>query len=176
MPQSFTVSLYGIINIKMTTKRLWSIAINLLILQAITGTAALYAAQPCIGLDCRINEKVDGRQTRSKKVPVRVSLNDVLTQPNEFDGINIHITGQIISIEQRTSRHGHFYWMFTLSNVNASPENPGATIRIFAFISPRVRTGDTIEVEGTYRMDYWFGGWPFENFINAEVIKRGSVL
>ena len=148
----------------------------LLIFQIIAASAALYAAQPCIGLMCQGSPLYDARQIASHNTPKHVSIDMVVSHPGDYDGRNIQLTGRIISIEQSASRRGNMYLVFTIMNVNSPTNTPGDTLRIFAFSWPRLEPGDTIAVHGTYRVDYWFGGFPFENFIYAEQIKRESVI
>ena len=148
----------------------------LLIFQIIAASAALYAAQPCIGLVCPGSPLYDARQIASHNTPAHVSIDELVSHPGDYDGRNIQLTGRIISIEQSASRQGNMYLVFTITNVNSQTNTLSDTLRIFAFSWPRLEPGDTIAVDGTYRVDYWFGGFPFENFIYAERIKRESVI
>ena len=75
-----------------------------------------------------------------------------------------------------SSRHGNVYLVLTLLDINVPPGNSEKRLRIFSFMWPYLQKGDAVVVEGTYHMDYWFGGWPSENFIDAQIIKRESII
>lgn len=139
------------------------------ILHALIFTQGLQAAQPCLGLNCAEEITLLQRSAQSTTV-----LN-IISQPHLFDEVYVHFTGEILSIEQGSSRRGHPYSIFTVSDLRSSSYGSSRTLRVLAFMWPTVKKGDTITVEGTYHTDYWFGGWPSENFINAEVIRVQSV-
>jgi len=149
--------------------------LNLLILLVFFVLGTAQASAPCIGLVCNGTPRYDVRQTATQRSVQNASVHQVLDAPSEFDGAAVHITGQVLSIEERLSRNGHFYRVFTLTDPNTGRKS-SHSLKVFSFSWPTVNPGDTIVVEGTYRVDYWFGGWPFENFIDAETIRRGSSL
>lgn len=148
---------------------------NLLILQVFFMFGTAYASSPCIGLVCNGIPRYDVRQIATNRHVQHASVRQVLDNPSGFDGAAIHITGQVVSIEERLSRNGHFYRVFTLTDPNTNRQGDHS-LKVFSFSFPTVHPGDTVVVEGTYRVDYWFGGWPFENFIDAEIIRQGSSL
>jgi hypothetical protein len=155
-------------------KRILTLSVKLSWIPVVVSAVGLYAAQPCIGLDCVENKKDEAGQITSQKASQTATVRGILANPGLFDGKNVHITGQISSIEQQPSRHGNIYLVITVSDFNA-PNRHEQSLKIFAFMWPRLQKGDAVVVEGTYHMDYWFGGWPSENFIDAEIIKRESI-
>ena len=156
-------------------KRLLTLTVKLSWIPVVVSAAGLYAAQPCIGLDCADSKRYEVGQATSQKATQHATVKDILANPGQFNGINVHITGQISSIEQQSSRNGNIYLVMTVSDFNA-PDRHEQSLKIFALMWPRLQKGDAVAVEGTYHMDYWFGGWPFENFIDAQIIKRESII
>jgi hypothetical protein len=156
-------------------KRILKFTVKLSWIPIVVSAAGLYAAQPCIGLDCMDSKRYEVGQTTSKKASQHATVKDILENPGQFDGITVHITGQISSIEQQSSRYGNVYLVISVSELN-EPNRHDQSLKIFALMWPRLQKGDAVAVEGTYHMDYWFGGWPFENFIDAQIIKRESVI
>lgn len=147
----------------------------ILLLEALTATSFLYAAQPCIGLACQALPTADTVRPDMQIAAEHVSVRDVVTHPTDYDGKQIEITGRIVAVEQAASRRGNLYVVLTVSDPQDASGGPDSTLKIFAFTWPHVEAGDTVSVQGTYRTDYWFGGWPLENFVNADRIVRQSV-
>ena len=139
-------------------------------------TSGLYAAPPCLGTDCSSDPWQEMRKGVSKKSAIHTTVNEIVTSPDQFDGIKVEVIGRIVSIERRASRNGNFYLEVTISEFNSNPRQTENQIKVYAFMWPRLTKGDAIVIEGKYHVDYWFGGWPSENFIDAEVVKRGSAL
>lgn len=137
------------------------------------GTA--HASTTCVAMVCNGTPRYDARQIATDRIVHHASVRQVLEDPSGFNGASVHITGQITAIEQRLSRNGSFYLVLTVTDPNVT-EDGNHSLTVFSFLPPKFKTGDTIVVEGTYRVDYWFAGWPFENFIDAENIRRGSSL
>jgi hypothetical protein len=137
------------------------------------GTA--HASTPCMGMICNGTPRYDARHIATDRVIHHASVHQVLENPSGFNGASVRITGQIVSIEQRLSRNGNFYLVLTVTDPNVT-ENGDHSLTVLSFLPPQFKTGDTIVVVGTYRVDYWFAGWPSENFIDADIIRQSSSL
>jgi hypothetical protein len=153
----------------------WTILKLLLAFGLIFMLGTAHASTTCMGLICNGNPRYDVRQIASDRIVHHASVRQVLENPSGFNGAAVRITGQITAIEQRLSRNGSFYLVLTVTDPNVM-EDGDHSLTVFSFLPPKFKMGDTVVVEGTYRVDYWFAGWPSENFIDAENIRRGSSL
>lgn len=160
---------YGRITYEMNVKPYILTSLGFAIFYGLIFMQGLHAAQPCLGLNCA------GEVYKYQRTAQNTTVLNITSQPDLFDETYVHFTGEILSIEQGSSRRGHPYNIFTVSDLRSNPAGSSLKLRILAFLWPSVKKGDTITVQGTYHTDYWFAGWPTENFIDAEVIRVKSV-
>jgi hypothetical protein len=107
-----------------------------------------------------------------KELPMLVTLEDLKTEPNQYDGHRIVVTGRVQSIEVQKGRRGSEYVMLVLEEESVNPSSAGQTIKVVSLTLPVVRQGHLALVQGTYHVEGRQAGRPFEHFIDAEVILK----
>lgn len=107
-----------------------------------------------------------------KELPMLVTLNDLKTEPNQYDGHRIVVTGRVQSIEVQQGRRGSEYVMLVLEEETVNPSSTRPTIKVVSLTLPTVKQGHFALVQGTYHVEGRQAGRPFENFIDAEVILK----
>ncbi|WDT74058.1 MAG: hypothetical protein MPW16_12390 [Candidatus Manganitrophus sp.] len=107
-----------------------------------------------------------------KELPMLVTLNDLKTEPNQYDGHRIVVTGRVQSIELQQGRRGSEYVMLVLEEELANPSSTRPTIKVVSLTLPTVKQGHFALVQGTYHVEGRQAGRPFEHFIDAEVILK----
>lgn len=107
-----------------------------------------------------------------KELPMLVTLNDLKTEPNQYDGHRIVVTGRVQSIELQQGRRGSEYVMLVLEEESANPSSTRPTIKVVSLTLPTVKQGHFALVQGTYHVEGKQAGRPFEHFIDAEVILK----
>lgn len=99
-----------------------------------------------------------------------VTLNDLKTEPNQYDGHRIVVSGRVQSIEVQQGRRGSEYVMLVLEEESVNPSSTRPTIKVVSLTLPQVQRGHHALVQGTYHVEGKQAGHPFEHFIDAEVI------
>lgn len=107
-----------------------------------------------------------------RELPMLVTLNDLKTEPNQYDGHRIVVTGRVQSIEVQQGRRGSEYVILVLEEESANPSSTKPTIKVVSLTFPKVQQGHFALVQGTYHMEGRQAGRPFEHFIDAEVILK----
>ncbi|MBI3802153.1 MAG: hypothetical protein HY282_00120 [Nitrospirae bacterium] len=107
-----------------------------------------------------------------KELPLLVTLNDLQSEPSQYDGHRIVVTGRVRSIEVQQGRRGGDYVMLVLEDDNAAGASSQFSIRVVSLTLPAVQRGHQALVQGTYHVEGRQAGRPFENFIDAEVILK----
>lgn len=105
-----------------------------------------------------------------KELPMLVTLDDLKTEPRQYDGHRIVVSGRVQSIEVQQGRRGSEYVMIVLEEESADPSTP--TIKVVSLTLPQVQQGHYALVQGTYYVEGRQAGRPFEHFIDAEVILK----
>lgn len=107
-----------------------------------------------------------------KELPMLVTLDDLKTEPKQYDGHRIVVTGRVQSIEVQQGRRGSEYVMIVLEEEAVNPSSTRPTIKVLSLTLPKLQQGHYALVQGTYHMEGKQAGRPFENFIDAEVILK----
>lgn len=109
-------------------------------------------------------------QGHVKELPLLVSLTDLQSEPSQYDGHRIVVTGRVKSIEVQKGRRGSEYVLLVLEDEGGAPSK--FSIRVLSLSLPAVQQGHHALVQGTYHVEGRQAGRPFENFIDAEVILK----
>jgi len=72
-----------------------------------------------------------------------VQVCEVAQNPDPFDAKAVTLTGAVSNLRPRVSRRGNPYYTFDLSA-------EGCKVRVFCWGHPDARTGDQVEVQGTF--------------------------
>ena len=108
----------------------------------------------------------------AKELPMLVTLTDLQSEPSQYDGHRIVVTGRVRSIEVQQGRRGSEYVMLVLEDETPGGTSLPSSIRVVSFTLPAVRQGHYALVQGTYHVEGKQAGRPFENFIDAEIILK----
>jgi hypothetical protein len=111
-------------------------------------------------------------QTPPKELPVLVTIKDLLTEPNPYDGHRVLVAGRIQSMELQTGRRGSEFIMLVLEEKAPSATEPSVSIQVISLAIPKVRQGNHALVQGIYHREGKQAGRPFEHFIDADTIIR----
>ncbi len=101
-----------------------------------------------------------------------VTLDELKTEPGQYDGHRIVVSGRVQSIEVQQGRRGSEYVMLVLEEESANPSSARPTIKVVSLTLPQVQQGHYALVQGTYHVEGRQAGRPFEHFIDAEVILK----
>jgi cytochrome c-type biogenesis protein CcmE len=96
----------------------------------------------------------------------RVSVQQILSNPSEFDGQEISIQGIATKVSPRTSKRGNEYTTFTLT------DESGEGVNVFTGGHPRVSEGQKVTVMGTYEKVKRVGKHVFYDEIGAKEIGQ----
>ena len=111
-------------------------------------------------------------QTPPKELPVLVTIKDLLTEPNPYDGHRVVAAGRIRSIELQTGRRGSEFIMLVLEEIAPDATEPNLSIEVISLTLPKVRQGNHVLVQGIYHREGKQAGRSFERFIDADAIIR----
>lgn len=111
-------------------------------------------------------------QPPAKELPMLVTLNDLKTEPDQYDGHRIVVSGRVQSIEVQQGRRGSEYVMLVLEEETVNPSSTGPTIKVISMTLPKVQRGHYALVQGTYHVEGKQAGRPFEHYIDAEIILK----
>ena len=111
-------------------------------------------------------------QTPPKELPVLVTIKDLLTEPNPYDGHRVLVAGRILSMELQTGRRGSEFIMLVLEEKAPSTTEANLSVQVISLTIPKVRQGNDALVQGVYHREGNQAGRPFEHFIDADAIIR----
>ena len=111
----------------------------------------------------------DGVDIDAKELPIPATIQELLSQPDRYDGQRVFVNGRVRTIKMETGRRGSEYMGMVLEEA-ASDTDPGSSVRVFSLTVPRVGKGNPVSVQGTYHRQGRFGGWPYDDFIEADTI------
>ena len=95
----------------------------------------------------------------------KVPLQDILSNPDKYDGQGVSVQGKASKINPRTSKKGNDYMTFTLR------DELGKGMNIFSFGHPPILDGQKVTVTGIYQKVKKVGKYTFYNEIEAKAIK-----
>ena len=95
----------------------------------------------------------------------KVSLQEILSNPDKYDGQEVSVQGKASKIKPRTSKKGNDYMTFTLR------DESGKGMSIFTFGHPTISDGQKVTVTGIFQKVKKVGKYTFYNEIEAKEIK-----
>jgi hypothetical protein len=103
---------------------------------------------------------------RVNPVPVK----KIRLSPDEFDGKEVRVSGQVRSINSERGKRGSEYLAIVIEETQGAPNEDPETIKVFIYYAPRIKKGSSIIVSGTYHKWGHWGGSEQEHFIEAKKI------
>jgi len=94
----------------------------------------------------------------------KISVADLLQNPERYDGKTVIVEGKIISYQERFSRRGNPYTTFRL-------EDNGFSVAVFAWGHLGLKDGLRVRVSGVFQKVKQVGRYTFYNEINAYKIQ-----
>ncbi len=95
----------------------------------------------------------------------KFSLQEILSNPDKYDGQEVSVQGKATKIHARTSKKGNDYMTFTLR------DESGKGMNIFTFGHPPISDGQKVTVRGIFQKVKRVGKYTFYNEIEAKDIK-----
>ena len=111
-------------------------------------------------------------QGAPKELPMLVTLNDLSTEPAQYDGHRVVVTGRVRSIEVQTGRRGSQYALLILEEETSKGSDPKSTVFVISLVTPPVRQGHQALIQGVYHLEGRQAGRLFNHFIDADLIVR----
>jgi len=111
-------------------------------------------------------------QSPPKELPVLVTIKELLTEPNPYDGHPVVVAGRVRSMELQTGRRGSEFIMLVLEENSPDTADPNLSIAVISLTLPKVRQGHHALIQGIYHREGRQAGRPFERFIDADTIVR----
>lgn len=91
---------------------------------------------------------------------------EITQNPDKFDMKPVTLTGDVSNLRPRVSRRGNPYYTFDLSA-------EGCKVHVFCWGHPEVRTGDPVEVQGTFaKVKRVPPRYTFYNEVECQDVKR----
>jgi hypothetical protein len=119
-----------------------------------------------------VMQGVGTAQTPPKELPVFVTIKELLTEPNPYDGHPVVVAGRVRSMELQTGRRGSEFIMLVLEENSSDAVDPNLSIAVISLTLPKVRQGHHALIQGIYHREGRQAGRPFERFIDADTIVR----
>jgi DNA polymerase III alpha subunit len=95
----------------------------------------------------------------------KVTVQQIVSNPDRYDGQEVSLQGKAIKIKLRTSKRGNDYATFTLT------DESGKGVNIFTFGHPSITDGQKVTVTGIYQKVKRVGRYTFYNEIEAKEIR-----
>lgn len=95
----------------------------------------------------------------------KVFVQEILSNPDKYDGQEVTIEGKASKVKPKTSRGGNEYTSFTLI------DNSGKGITIFTWGHPGIRDGQKLTIIGIYQKVKKVGRYTFYNEVEAKDIR-----
>ncbi|HZR47565.1 MAG TPA: hypothetical protein VFA47_12710 [Candidatus Manganitrophaceae bacterium] len=111
-------------------------------------------------------------QSAPKELPMLVTLKDLSSEPDQYDGHRVVVTGRVRSIEVQTGRRGSQYALLVLEEEAQKQSDPRSTVFVITMAAPTVRQGNQALIQGVYHLEGRQAGRSFNHFIDAEVIMK----
>ena len=107
-----------------------------------------------------------------KDPPTTVTIQALLTAPEQYDGRRVIVTGRVQSMEVQTGRRGSSYVMMVLEEIGSPSGKAIPTVTVIILDIPKVNTGSDVLVQGIYHREGRQAGKTFEHFIDAEAVLK----
>lgn len=107
-----------------------------------------------------------------KDPPDQVTVEGLVTQPDQYDGRRVIVTGRIRQIESHRGRRGGEFLMLILEGEARDSSGESPWVGVFSFTLPDVGVGERALIQGVYHREAMEAGRMLTNFIDAEAILR----
>jgi hypothetical protein len=107
-----------------------------------------------------------------KDPPITVTIQALMTAPEQYDGQRVIVTGRVRSMEVQTGRRGSSYVIIILEEAGNSPDKTGPAVSVIILDIPKVSIGGDALVQGVYHREGRQAGKTFEHFIDAEAVLK----
>lgn len=111
-------------------------------------------------------------QSAPKELPMLVTLNDLSSEPGQYDGHRVVVTGRVRSIEVQTGRRGSQYALLVLEEAAPKGSDLRSTVFVISLVTPPVKQGNQALIQGVYHLEGKQAGKLFNHFIDAELIMK----
>ena len=108
----------------------------------------------------------------SKELPMQVTVSDLASEPKQYDGHRVVVTGRVRSMEVQLGRRGSEYLIIVLEEDSPASSEKVKPVQVYIPTVPKVREGDRALVQGVYHIEGKQAGRNFEHFVDAEAILR----
>jgi DNA polymerase III alpha subunit len=95
----------------------------------------------------------------------KISVQEILSNPDKYDGQEVTLQGKATKIRPKTSQKGNEYTTLTLM------DESGKGLNIFTWGHPKITDGQRITITGIYQKVKKVGRYTFYNEIEAKDIK-----
>ena len=94
----------------------------------------------------------------------KASVQEILSNPDKYDGQEVSVQGQASKIRPRTSKRGNDYTTLTISD-------SGKVLNVFTWGHPMIKDGQKITVTDIFQKVKRVGRYTFYNEVEAKDIK-----
>lgn len=105
-----------------------------------------------------------------RALPVRVSIEALLSNGAQYDGHRVVVSGRIASLLFQQGRMGSPYLRIMLSDNSSGEKITPQVLEVISLEFPKARAGDKVLVQGSYYISGRKLGRLFTRFIDAEHI------
>lgn len=103
---------------------------------------------------------------------MQVTVSDLASEPKQYDGHKVFVTGRIRSMEVQFGRRGSEFMMIVLEEDSPTSSGEVKPVQVYIPTQPKVKEGDRAVVQGVYHIEGRQAGRFFKHFVDAEVILR----
>jgi len=107
-----------------------------------------------------------------KELPMQATVSDLASDPKQYDGHRVVVTGRVRSMQMQVGRRGSEYLMIVLEEDSPTSSEKVKPVQVYISTIPKVREGDRALVQGVYHIEGNQAGRNFEHFVDAEVILK----
>jgi hypothetical protein len=107
-----------------------------------------------------------------KELPMQATVSDLASDPKQYDGHRVVVTGRVRSMQMQVGRRGSEYLMIVLEEDSPTSSGKVKPVQVYISTLPKVREGDRALVQGVYHIEGKQAGRNFEHFVDAEVILK----
>ncbi len=109
-------------------------------------------------------------KSRPKALPLSVSIREVVENEDRYDGRRIVVSGRIQSIFLKRGRLGMPYLEIHLIEDGAGTISDKPSLEVISLQVQKIRPGDKVIVQGSYRVSGKKAGHFLEHFLDAEIV------
>ena len=98
------------------------------------------------------------------------TISNIVDNPVGYDRKKITLSGKILRMQGIRSFRGDVYVSLTLTDEDEIDSSP--TLTVLFWPSRELSVGDIVTVEGRYHVQWRFGGFEHDHFVDASQVKR----